>query len=118
MSPRADVDALIALNFGDGESLWNPKCFDKLYTLGEPICAVCTLQKWDGGWILGDVCVSEKRKGYGTRVVDLALSNVKGPIWADANAGSAGIFEKDIRWRKATHLQVPPWEASGVWYVS
>jgi hypothetical protein len=112
---RAEIDALIALNFGEGESLWSPKVFDLLFLIGTPLCAVCTLQKWDKGWILGDVCVSEKRKGYGTQVIDLALSKVQGRVWADANAASAGIFHKDPRWRKTTR---GPWDATGVWYVT
>jgi len=112
---RAEIDALIALNFGEGESLWRPKVFDLLFLLGTPLCAVCTLQKWDKGWILGDVCASEKRKGYGTQVIDLALSKVQGRVWADANEASAGIFQKDPRWRKTTR---GPWDATGVWYVT
>ena len=115
---NAEVDALIALNFGPGESLWNPKVFDLLFLIGHPLCAVCTLQKWGKSWILGDLCVGEKRKGYGTQVVELALSKVHGRVWADANAESAGVFQKDPRWRKATRSQKPPWKAMGVWYAT
>ena len=51
------MDELVAQNFGPGESLWNPKCFDRLYTIreGAKVMALCTLQKWGDRWILGDL---------------------------------------------------------------
>ena len=107
------MDELIRQNFGPGESLWNPKCFDRLYTLreGSKVLALCTLQKWGrDGWILGDLCVAEKRKGLATRLVNKVLSKVKEPIWVDANEESNGIFLKDPRWTRARQN---PWEPSG-----
>ena len=107
------MDELIRQNFGPGESLWNPKCFDRLYTLreGSKVLALCTLQKWGrDGWILGDLCVAEKRKGLATRLVNKVLSKVKEPIWVDANEESNGIFLKDPRWTRASEN---PWEPTG-----
>jgi hypothetical protein len=124
------MDDLIRQNFGPGESLWNPKCFDRLYTLREGskvqgpersrrrlrLLALCTLQKWGrDGWILGDLCVAEKRKGLATRLVNKVLSKVKEPIWVDANEQSNGIFLKDPRWTRAREN---PWEPSGTSFVA
>jgi hypothetical protein len=111
------MDELIALNFGPGESLWNPKCFDRLYTIreGAKVMALCTLQKWGrDGWILGDLCVAEKRKGLGTQLVNKVLSKVKEPIWVDANEESNGIFTKDPRWRRTKE---GPWVPTGTAWV-
>jgi len=106
------VDQLVRQNFGPGESLWNPKCFDRLYTLreGSRVTALCTLQRWGDRWILGDLCVAEKRRGLGTQLVNKVLAKVKEPVWADANAESNGIFAKDPRWRRTDE---GPWEPSG-----
>lgn len=107
------MDAIVRQNFGEDESLWNPKCFDRLYSLrdGSQIVAICTLQKWSGGWILGDLCVSEKRKGYATRLVNKVIQKVRSePIWVDANEQSRGIFEKDSRWHKTN---IGPWKPTG-----
>ena len=76
--------------------------------------ALCTLQKWGKGWILGDLCVAEKRKGLGTQLVNKVLTKVREPIWADANELSNGIFEKDQRWTLAKEY---PWETKGTWWT-
>ena len=118
MSSRNAIDELVARNFGPGESLWNPKCFDRLYTIreGAKVMALCTLQKWGGGWILGDLCVAEKRRGLGTQLVNKVLSKVHEPIWVDANEESNGIFKKDPRWRRTNE---GPWPPSGTaWLFS
>jgi len=72
--------------------------------------ALCTLQRWGDRWILGDLCVAEKRRGLGTQLVNKVLSKVKEPIWVDANAESNGIFAKDPRWRRTAEA---PWKPSG-----
>ena len=110
------MDELVARNFGPGESLWNPKCFDRLYTIreGPKVMALCTLQKWGDRWILGDLCVAEKRRGLATQLVNKVLSKVKEPIWVDANEESNGIFAKDPRWRRTCEN---PWEPSGTAWV-
>jgi len=111
-SHQSSIDELIRQNFGEGESLWNPKCFDRLYTIreGSKVMAVCTLQKWDGGWILGDLCVAEKRRGLATQLVNKVISKLKEFIWTDANEESNGVFAKDQRW---TRTAEGPWEPSG-----
>ena len=112
------MDELIRQSFGSNESLWNPKCFDRLYTIreGAKVMALCTLQKWGDKWILGDLCVAEKRKGLGTQLVNKVLSKVKEPIWVDANEESNGIFAKDPRWQRTDEA---PWEPSGTaWLFS
>ena len=117
-APVKNMDELIRQNFGPGESLWNPKCFDRLYTLreGSKVLALCTLQKWGrDGWILGDLCVAEKRKGLATRLVNKVLSKVKEPIWVDANEESNGIFAKDPRWHRTNE---GPWEPTGTSFVA
>jgi len=110
------VDELVAQNFGPGESLWNPKCFDRLYTIreGARVMALCTLQRWGDRWILGDLCVAEKRRGLGTQLVNKVLAKVKEPVWVDANAESNGIFAKDPRWRRTDDA---PWQPSGTAWV-
>ena len=110
------MDELIRQNFGPNESLWNPKCFDRLYTIreGAKVMALCTLQKWNGGWILGDLCVAEKRKGLGTQLVNKVLTKVKEPIWVDANEESNGIFAKDSRWHRTKE---GPWLPSGTAWI-
>ena len=111
------MDELVARNFGPGESLWNPKCFDRLYTIrdGPKVMALCTLQKWGRDrWILGDLCVAEKRRGLATQLVNKVLSKVKEPIWVDANEASNGIFAKDPRWRRTYEN---PWEPTGTAWV-
>ncbi|BAT22547.1 hypothetical protein [Yellowstone lake phycodnavirus 3] len=106
------MNELITKNFGPGESIWNPKCFDRLYTIreGTKVMAVCTLQRWGSKWILGDLCVAEKRKGLATRLVNKVIAKVKEPIWVDANEESNGIFLKDPRWRRTDEA---PWQPSG-----
>ena len=108
----AMMDELVGRNFGAGESLWNPRCFDRIYTIreGPKVMALCTLQKWGDRWILGDLCVAEKRRGLGTQLVNKVLSKVKEPVWVDANAESNGIFAKDPRWRRTDD---GPWVPSG-----
>ena len=111
------MDDLVRQNFGESESLWNPKCFDRLYSLreGSQIVAVCTLQKWSGGWILGDLCVFEKRKGHATRLVNKVIQKVRGDtLWVDTNEQSRGIFEKDPRWQRTN---TGPWKPTGVSFV-
>lgn len=114
---KQPIDDLIAQNFGVGESIWDNKCFDRLYTLreGSRVVALCTLQRWGDRWILGDLCVAEKRRGLGTQLVNKVLSKVKEPVWADANAESNGIFAKDPRWRRTTEA---PWEPTGTAWVT
>ena len=111
------MDELIRQNFGEGESLWNPKCFDRLYTIreGSKIMALCTLQRWGSKWILGDLCVAEKRRGLATQLVNKVLTKVKEPIWVDANAESTGIFAKDHRWLRTDE---GPWKSSGVTFIA
>ena len=106
------MDKLIRQNFGPGESLWNPKGFDRIYTIreGAKVMALCTLQKWGNKWILGDLCVVEKRRGLATQLVNKVISKVKEPIWVDANEESNGIFAKDPRWRRTDE---GPWAPSG-----
>jgi hypothetical protein len=77
--------------------------------------AVCTLQKWGGKWILGDLCVAEKRQGLATRLVAKVLDKVHEPIWVDANESSVGIFEKNPAWRPTDD---GPWPPSGRTFVS
>lgn len=111
------MDELIHQNFGEGESLWNPKCFDRIYTIreGAKVMALCTLQKWNDGWILGDLCVAEKRRGLATQLVNKVLTKVKEPIWVDANEESNGIFAKDSRWHRTDEC---PWKPTGtVWFT-
>lgn len=110
------MDELIRQNFGEEESIWNPKCFDRLYTIrdGYRVVALCTLQKWGKGWILGDLCVAEKRRGLATQLVNKVISKVKEFIWVDANEESNGVFAKDQRW---TRTAEGPWEPSGTAWV-
>lgn len=111
------IDNLVIQNFGVGESIWDNKCFDRLYTLreGSRVTAVCTLQRWGDKWILGDLCVAEKRKGLATQLVNKVISKVKEPVWVDANSESTGIFAKDPRWRRTTEA---PWEPIGTVWVT
>jgi len=76
--------------------------------------ALCTLQKWGNKWILGDLCVAEKRRGLGTQLVNKVLAKVKEPVWVDANTESNGIFAKDPRWRRTDE---GPWVPSGTAWV-
>jgi GNAT superfamily N-acetyltransferase len=113
----AAVDDLVRANFGPCESLWHPKCFDRLYKLvnGSKLLAVCTLQ-WSGEyWILGDLCVDpqEHGKGYGSELVRQICSKIKDPIWADAtHPMSAKILERNS-FSKTT---IGPWEPKGQAY--
>ena len=111
-SEKLKINKLIRQNFGEGEDLWEPKCFDLIYTIreGSKVMAVCTLQKWGKGWILGDLCVAEKRKGLATQLVNKVISILKEFIWADANEESNGVFTKDPRWSRTAK---GPWEATG-----
>jgi hypothetical protein len=107
------VDELVRENFGPCESLWKPKCFDRLYKLvdGHRILAVCTLQ-WSGAyWILGDLCTAEHGKGHGSEIVRLVCSTVRGSIWADAvNSISEQIFKKN----SFKISSIKPWGVEGV----
>lgn len=107
------VDELIQQNFGPGESLWKPKCFDLLYKLvdGQKILAVCTLQ-WsaEGYWILGDVCSVTHGHGFGSEIIRRVCERTHEPIWADAtHPGSGKILERNS-FRPTT---VQPWKPEG-----
>jgi hypothetical protein len=104
------IDKLVRQNFGPHEDLWDPKYFDMLFRLShrgstDPL-AVCTLQWTLDYWILGDLCVGQKRQGFATEIVNRIMDVVKGPIWVDANAISSKIFEKDPRFHETT---MGPW---------
>jgi len=112
-----NVDELIQQNFGPGESLWDPKCFDLLYklTCSQKILAVCTLQ-WSasGYWILGDVCASIHGKGFGSEIIRQICERISEPIWADATGpGSERILERNSF--KPTTIQ--PWDPDGKSYI-
>jgi len=107
----AKVNKLIRQNFGPHEDLWCPRYFDMLFRLSlqgstDPL-AVCTLQWSEKYWILGDLCVSEQGKGYGTEIVRRIMTIVSRPVWVDANPISAKIFEKNSRFRETTE---GPWK--------
>lgn len=106
------VDELVRENFGPCESLWKPKCFDRLYTLmdGSRLLAVCTLQ-WSGAyWILGDLCTAEHGKGHGSEIVRRVCSAVSESIWADAtNPISEKIFKKN----SFKISSIKPWDVEG-----
>lgn len=112
------VDKLIRQNFGPDESLWDPKCFDRLYKLvdGQKILAVCTLQ-WaqaDGYWILGDVCSAVHGQGFGSEIVRQVCEKVSESIWADATGpGSERILERNS-FRPTT---LAPWEPEKKCYI-
>ena len=111
------VDQLIQKNFGSGESLWDPKCFDLLFKLidSQKILAVCTLQWSDQGyWILGDLCSGIHGKGFGSEIVRQICEQVSEPIWADAtNVGSERILERNSF--KPTTIK--PWDPEGKSYI-
>ena len=54
------IDDLVRKNFGPGESLWSPKCFDRLYKLvdGRKLLGACTLQ-WSGEYWRSEEHTSE-----------------------------------------------------------
>jgi hypothetical protein len=110
------IDELVRVNFGPDESLWVPKCFDRLYKLthGPKILAVCTLQWADQGyWVLGDLCASEHGKGYGTEIIKQICSKIPEPIWADAtHPASSRILERNS-FSKTTD---GPWAPKGQAY--
>ena len=112
------IDDLVRENFGPSESLWAPKCFDRLYKLvdGSKLLAVCTLQ-WSGEyWILGDLCVAigEHGKGYGSKIVERICEQNSEPIWADATSpASARILERNSF---RVWDGVYPWRPEGVSY--
>ena len=107
------IDDLVRKNFGPGESLWEPKCFDRLYKLvdGRKLLGVCTLQ-WSGEyWILGDLCTAEHGKGHGSQFVKQICEQVQEPIWADAtHPGSERILEKNC----FVPVNFGPWEPKGL----
>jgi hypothetical protein len=111
------IDKLVQKNFGSGESLWDPKCFDLLFklTCDRNILAVCTLQwSYEEYWILGDVCAAEHGQGYGSEIVRRVCEQVSEPIWADAtNPGSIRILERNSF--GLTIIQ--PWEPEGKSYI-
>lgn len=114
---RSDrIDELVRANFGPGESLWAPKCFDLLYKLvdGSKLLAVCTLQWSDEGyWILGDLCTAEHGQGHGSEILKQICSVITDPIWADAtHPGSERILERNS-FSKTT---ISPWEPKGQAY--
>ena len=111
------VDKLIRQNFGPGESLWDPKCFDLLYKLvdGPKIMAICTLQ-WSGQgyWILGDICASVHGQGFGSEIVRRVCGSVSEPIWADATGpGSERILERN----SFGPTIIEPWKPEGKSYI-
>ena len=111
------IDDLVRKNFGTEESLWNPKCFDRLYKLvdGRKLLGVCTLQ-WspDGYWILGDICVYEHGKRYGSEIVKRICEQISEPIWADAtHPASERILEQNSF--KLTSIK--PWPPHGKPYI-
>ena len=111
------VDKLIRQNFGPGESLWDPKCFDLLFKLthSQKILAVCTLQ-WSGQgyWILGDICASVHGQGFGSEIVRRVCERVSEPIWADATTpGSIRILERN----SFGPTIIEPWEPEGKSYI-
>jgi hypothetical protein len=113
------IDKLIRQNFGPHEDLWNPRYFDVLFRLSyqgstDPL-AVCTLQWAQDYWILGDLCVREKRRGFATEIVNRIMDLVNKPIWVDANELSAKIFEKDPRFHETTK---GPWKPEGRAFIS
>jgi len=114
------VNKLVRQHFGPHEDLWNPKCCDMVFRLSpygstEPY-AVCTLQLAPGDyWILGDLCVKESGKGYGTQIVGLIMRVVNRPVWVDANEIAAKIFAKDPRFRETN---TGPWEITGRAFIS
>jgi hypothetical protein len=114
------VNKLVRQHFGPHEDLWKPKCCDMVFRLvhhgsTEPL-AVCTLQLAPSNyWILGDLCVKEQRKGYGTQIVSLVMRVVNLPVWVDANETAAKIFEKDRRFRETTK---GPWKPEGRAFIS
>ena len=78
--------------------------------------AVCTLQLAPKNyWILGDLCVKEPRRGYGTEIVNLVMRVVDIPVWVDANETAAKIFEKDPRFKETT---IGPWKPEGRAFMS
>ena len=112
------VDELTAANFGPGESLWEPRCFDLAYELtdGDRLLAVCTLQ-WapeQQYWILGDVCVSAHGHGYGTEIVRRVCEENPEPIWAEtSNPAAMRILEKN----GFTRTDECPWESDMTFYI-
>lgn len=98
----------------------NPRHFDMLFRLThrgstDPL-AVCTLQWAKDYWILGDLCASEKGKGYGTEIVQRVMEVINGPpVWVDANEFSAKIFEKDPRFTETTE---GPWPIENRAFIS
>ena len=109
------VDALVEQNFGPGESLWDPKCFDRLYTLvdGPRLLAVCTLQ-WSGEyWILGDLCAAEHGKGHGTEIVKRIFKKIFEPVWTDATSpASEGVMRRN----GCVRADFGPWPPKGLAY--
>ena len=112
-----EIDQLIQDNFGPGESLWSPKCFNLLYKLvdDQKLVGVCTLQ-WSGEyWILGDVCVGHKGRGYGTEIVRRVCESHPESIWADATSAGSEVILK----RNSFHpTSVQPWEPEGKGYMT
>ena len=114
------IDKLVRQNFGPHEDLWNPRYFDMLLRLSndhsnDPL-AVCTLQWTQDYWILGDLCVSQPRMGYGTEIVQSVMKIVTKPVWVDAtNEYSARIFERDPRFKETTK---GPWKPEGRAFLS
>ena len=111
------IDDLVRKNFGPGESLWEPKCFDRLYKLvdGRKLLGVCTLQ-WSGEyWILGDLCTANHGRGHGFEFVKQICEQVREPIWADAvGPASARILERNSF--RPTGVQ--PWPPEGKSYIN
>lgn len=109
------IDKLIRQNFGDNESLWNPKCFDFIFKLveGSELLGVCTIQ-WcdDGYWILGDVCTSTHGKGHGKTMIKFLTELLPNDsIWADASTIQSEYILKQNGFRPTC---VRPWKPTGI----
>jgi hypothetical protein len=98
------VDALVRENFGPEEGLWDPLVVDHIFRLdvNGKLAAVCTLQKRSKYWLLGDLCVAEKRKGHGTRIILEVMNLVwlTKPILVRVNSMSEGLIQKTGRFLK------------------
>lgn len=111
------IDSLIQKNFGPNESLWNPKCFDRLFVLlgDQKLLAVCTLQWADNGyWILGDLCTAEHGKGYGSLIVQSVCEKIKEPVWSDATHPACEKILLHNGFQRVIHLG--PWKPEGMSY--
>lgn len=112
------VDALVRENFGPDEGLWDPLVVDHIFRLdvNGKLAAVCTLQKRPKYWLLGDLCVAEKRRGHGTQIV-VEVMNLLEPtecVLVRVNSMSEGLVQKTGRFRKIADGRYMSTLASGV----